>query len=110
MTNQQNKVRVAIIGVDNCASSFVQGVEYYKNASDDVEVPGLMHVNLGGYHINDIEFSKAAFDAVRCAKLALDRGISGPLHEASAYFMKSPPVQYTDEQARVMVEEFISGV
>ena len=49
-------------------------------------------------------------DAVRCAKMALDRGISGPLHEASAYFMKSPPVQYTDEQARVMVEEFISGV
>ena len=54
MTNQHNKVRVAIIGVGNCASSFVQGVEYYKNASDDVEVPGLMHVNLGGYHISDI--------------------------------------------------------
>ena len=50
MTNQHNKVRVAIIGVGNCASAFVQGVEYYKNASDDVEVPGLMHVNLGGYH------------------------------------------------------------
>ena len=55
------KVRVAIIGVGNCASSFVQGVEFYKNAADDEFVPGLMHVNLGGYHICDIEFT-AAFD------------------------------------------------
>jgi myo-inositol-1-phosphate synthase len=55
------KIRVAIIGVGNCASSFVQGVEFYKNASEDDFVPGLMHVNLGGYHIRDIEFS-AAFD------------------------------------------------
>ncbi len=55
------KVRVAIIGVGNCASSFVQGVEFYKNASEDEFVPGLMHVNLGGYHVRDIEFS-AAFD------------------------------------------------
>jgi myo-inositol-1-phosphate synthase len=55
------KIRVAIIGVGNCASSFVQGVEYYKNAADNEFVPGLMHVNLGGYHISDIEFS-AAFD------------------------------------------------
>ena len=70
MTNQHNKVRVAIIGVGNCASSFVQGVEYYKNASDDVAVPGLMHVNLGGYHISDIEFS-AAFDVVE-GKVGLD--------------------------------------
>ncbi|MCK4428591.1 MAG: inositol-3-phosphate synthase, partial [candidate division Zixibacteria bacterium] len=56
-----DKVRVAIIGVGNCASSFVQGVEFYKNAKDDDFVPGLMHVNLGGYHIRNIEFS-AAFD------------------------------------------------
>ncbi len=55
------KVRVAIIGVGNCASSLVQGVNYYKNAKEEDFVPGLMHVNLGGYHINDIEFS-AAFD------------------------------------------------
>jgi len=55
------KVRVAIIGVGNCASSFVQGVEFYKNAKENEFVPGLMHVNLGGYHIRDIEFS-AAFD------------------------------------------------
>jgi myo-inositol-1-phosphate synthase len=55
------KVRVAIVGVGNCASSLVQGVQYYQNAPDDEFVPGLMHVNLGGYHIRDIEFS-AAFD------------------------------------------------
>jgi myo-inositol-1-phosphate synthase len=58
---QTDKVRVAIIGVGNCASSFVQGVEYYKNADPNKRVPGLMHVDLGGYHVRDIEFS-AAFD------------------------------------------------
>jgi myo-inositol-1-phosphate synthase len=58
---QSDKVRVAIIGVGNCASSFVQGVQYYKDASPDEPVPGLMHVDLGGYHVRDIEFS-AAFD------------------------------------------------
>jgi myo-inositol-1-phosphate synthase len=57
------KVRVAIIGVGNCASSLVQGVTYYQNAKDSDRVPGLMHVNLGGYHIRDIEFT-AAFDVV----------------------------------------------
>jgi myo-inositol-1-phosphate synthase len=56
-----SKVRVAIIGVGNCASSLVQGVHYYQNADEDQIVPGLMHVNLGGYHVRDIEFS-AAFD------------------------------------------------
>ncbi|MGH2836355.1 MAG: inositol-3-phosphate synthase, partial [Solirubrobacteraceae bacterium] len=54
-------MRVAIIGTGNCASSFVQGVEYYKNADPGQPVPGLMHVDLGGYHVRDIEFS-AAFD------------------------------------------------
>jgi myo-inositol-1-phosphate synthase len=53
------KIRVAIIGVGNCASSLVQGVEFYKKAKDDDFVPGLMHVNLGGYHIRDIEFVAA---------------------------------------------------
>jgi myo-inositol-1-phosphate synthase len=56
-----DKVRVALIGVGNCASSLVQGVEYYKDATTDDFVPGLMHVDLGGYHIRDVEFS-AAFD------------------------------------------------
>ena len=54
-------VNVAIIGVGNCASSLVQGVEFYKDAKEDEFVPGLMHVNLGGYHVRDIKFT-AAFD------------------------------------------------
>ncbi len=54
-------VKVAIVGVGNCASSLVQGIEYYKNAREDQFVPGLMHVNFGGYHIRDIKFV-AAFD------------------------------------------------
>jgi myo-inositol-1-phosphate synthase len=58
---QSDKVRVAIIGVGNCASSFVQGVHYYRDADPSHSVPGLMHVDLGGYHVRDIEFS-AAFD------------------------------------------------
>jgi myo-inositol-1-phosphate synthase len=58
---QGDKVRVAIVGVGNCASSFVQGVQYYRDADASEPVPGLMHVDLGGYHVRDIEFS-AAFD------------------------------------------------
>jgi myo-inositol-1-phosphate synthase len=58
---QEDKVRVAIIGVGNCASSFVQGVHYYRDADPAEQVPGLMHVDLGGYHVRDIEFT-AAFD------------------------------------------------
>lgn len=62
MSNEK-KVRVAIIGVGNCASSFIQGVQFYKDTPETERIPGLMHVNLGGYHVNDIEFS-AAFDVV----------------------------------------------
>src|SRR5437763_4814556 len=58
---QQDKVRAAIIGVGNCASSFVQGVHYYRDADPKESVPGLMHVDVGGYHVRDVEFS-AAFD------------------------------------------------
>ena len=65
-----DKVRVALIGVGNCASSLVQGVEYYKDAAKDDFVPGLMHVDLGGYHVSDVEFS-AAFD-VTTDKVGLD--------------------------------------
>jgi myo-inositol-1-phosphate synthase len=60
----EEKVRVAIIGVGNCANSLLQGVEYYKDADPDQFVPGLMHVDLGGYHIRDVEFT-AAFDVVK---------------------------------------------
>jgi myo-inositol-1-phosphate synthase len=55
------KVRVAIVGVGNCANSFIQGVQFYKDADPAEQVPGLMHVDLGGYHVRDIEFV-AAFD------------------------------------------------
>jgi myo-inositol-1-phosphate synthase len=67
---QKDKVRVAIIGVGNCANSLLQGVEYYKDASPKDSVPGLMHVDLGGYHISDIEFT-AAFDVVK-GKVGVD--------------------------------------
>src|SRR6185437_15734746 len=54
-------VRVAIVGVGNCASSLVQGVQYYQDADENVTVPGLMHVRLGPYHVRDVKFV-AAFD------------------------------------------------
>ncbi|MGH7666817.1 MAG: inositol-3-phosphate synthase [Candidatus Dormibacteria bacterium] len=66
------KVRVAIIGVGNCASSLIQGVEFYRRAKPEEAVPGLMHVDLGGYHVSDIEFS-AAFDIDR-EKVGYDLG------------------------------------
>jgi len=69
---QEHKVRVAIIGVGNCASSFVQGVHHYAAADPDQAVPGLMHVDLGGYHVSDIEFT-AAFDIDR-TKVGKDLG------------------------------------
>ncbi|HEU0026365.1 MAG TPA: inositol-3-phosphate synthase, partial [Ktedonobacterales bacterium] len=75
----KDKIRVAIVGAGNCASSLVQGVEYYRNAPEDAFIPGLMHVNLGGYHISDIEFV-AAFD-VDAAKVGKDLSeaiFSGP--------------------------------
>ncbi|HEY8646228.1 MAG TPA: inositol-3-phosphate synthase, partial [Gaiellaceae bacterium] len=67
---QQDKVRVAIIGVGNCANSFMQGLTYYKDAKPEEFVPGLMHVDLGGYHIRDIEVV-AAFDVVK-GKVGVD--------------------------------------
>ena len=66
------KIKVAIAGVGNCASSLVQGVEYYRGADPADTVPGLMHVVLGGYHVGDVEFV-AAFD-VDAAKVGLDLG------------------------------------
>jgi len=56
-----NKVRVAVVGTGNCASSLIQGVHYYRDASADETIPGLMHVTLGDYHVSDVEFV-AAFD------------------------------------------------
>jgi myo-inositol-1-phosphate synthase len=69
---QKDKVRVAIVGVGNCASAFVQGVNYYRDADPNEQVPGLMHVDLGGYHVRDIEFT-AAFD-IDSTKVGKDLG------------------------------------
>ncbi len=59
IVTNDGKVRVAIIGVGNCANSLIQGVHYYQDADEGERVPGLMHVNLGGYHVRDIEFTAA---------------------------------------------------
>jgi myo-inositol-1-phosphate synthase len=69
---ESKRVRVAIAGVGNCASSLVQGVEFYRNADPAERVPGLMHVDLGGYHVGDVEFV-AAFD-VDAQKVGVDLG------------------------------------
>jgi myo-inositol-1-phosphate synthase len=77
--SMHRKIRVAIAGVGNCASSLIQGVHYYAEASPEEKVPGLMHVDLGGYHVRDLEFV-AAFD-VDAAKVGKDLGeaiFSGP--------------------------------
>ncbi|HKH56587.1 MAG TPA: inositol-3-phosphate synthase, partial [Propionibacteriaceae bacterium] len=63
-------IRVAVVGVGNCASSLIQGVQYYRNASPEEDVPGLMHVQFGNYHVSDIAFA-AAFD-VDTKKVGLD--------------------------------------
>ena len=68
MANQP--IRVAIAGLGNCATSLIQGVEYYKDAAPDEQIPGLMHVNFGDYHVGDLDFV-AAFD-VDAAKVGLD--------------------------------------
>ena len=65
-----SKVRVAIAGLGNCANSLIQGVEYYKDADPELNVPGLMHVQLGDYHVGDVEFV-AAFD-VDASKVGQD--------------------------------------
>jgi myo-inositol-1-phosphate synthase len=66
----ENPIRVAIVGVGNCAASLVQGVQYYRDADPDSTIPGLMHVQFGKYHVNDVEFV-AAFD-VDSKKVGLD--------------------------------------
>ena len=76
MPSSNGKVRVAIIGVGNCANALLQGVEYYRNADPSQFVPGLMHVDLGGYHVGDIEFS-AAFDVATTRSAATSPRRSG---------------------------------
>ena len=127
------QINVAIIGVGNCASSLVQGIHKYANAGPDDSIPGIMHPVLGEYMSEVIEKAPGPTDdisgvlrdrevdvvvnyllagtedPIRCAKIAKDRGLAGPIVGPSAYFMKSPPVQYTDSEARQMVEDFVVG-
>ena len=70
ITTGKGDIRVAIVGVGNCANSLVQGVTYYKDAAVDQEIPGLMHAVVGGYHISNVKFV-AAFD-VDAKKVGLD--------------------------------------
>ena len=115
----KSKVRVAIAGVGNCASALVQGVEYYKNAKDDIPVPGLMHVKFGDYHIRDVEFV-AAFEVNKnkigkdladaiwaepncCAKFADVPKIgvkvmAGPILDGVAPHMTKPFYTYDEEE------------
>src|SRR5438309_8440782 len=83
----RRKVRVAILGAGNCASPLVQGIEYYRDAKPGASIPGLMHVDLGGYHISDIEFS-AAFDIDK-------EKVGKPLHEA-VFSGQNNTVKFTD--------------
>jgi len=112
-------VRVAIAGVGNCASALVQGVEYYKDSAEEEKVPGLMHVNFGGYHVRDIKFV-AAFEVDKrkigkdlgeaifkgpncCAKFAevprLNvKVLPGPILDGAAPHMREPFQIYDDEE------------
>jgi myo-inositol-1-phosphate synthase len=88
------KVRVAIIGVGNCASSFVQGLHYYRNAKATDRIPGLMHVNLGGYHISDVEISAAIdVDANKVGKDVSEAIVTWPNN--TVVFAKVPEMGVT---------------
>ncbi len=108
------KIKVAIAGVGNCASSLVQGIEYYRNADPAETVPGLMHVVLGGYHVGDVEFV-AAFD-VDAAKVGVDLGkaiFSGqnntvrfaPVPELGISVMRGPTFDGLGKYYRETIEE-----
>ena len=84
-----DKVRVAIVGVGNCASALIQGVYFYQDAKDDDFIPGLMHVNLGGYHIRDVEFV-AAFD-VDADKVGKDLSEAIFSGQNNTYVFHEPP-------------------
>jgi myo-inositol-1-phosphate synthase len=87
-----SRIRVAIVGVGNCASSLVQGVQYYRDAPDDEDVPGLMHVRFGDYHVGDIDFV-AAFD-VDQKKVGLD--LADAIHASENNTIKISDVPRTD--------------
>jgi len=97
------KVRVAIIAVGNCASSFVQGLHYYRNAKETDRIPGLMHVNLGGYHIKDVEIV-----AISSRKLKVARQWADKLGIAKAY--GSYEEMLADPDMKEMAEEELKGL
>jgi myo-inositol-1-phosphate synthase len=96
-----SKLRLAIVGVGNCASSLVQGLEYYKDANPEASVPGLMHVELGGYHIRDIEVV-AAFDvdAKKVGKDVAEAIASEPNN--TIRFADVPPTGVTVERGHTL--------
>jgi myo-inositol-1-phosphate synthase len=110
----RDPIRVAIAGVGNCASSLVQGIEYYRNADPAERVPGLMHVVLGGYHVRDVEFV-AAFD-VDAAKVGLDIGKAiftgqnntirfAPVGELGVQVLRGPTLDGLGKYYRQTIEE-----
>src|SRR5438128_8259263 len=107
----QPPVRVAVVGVGNCASALVQGVAKYRDASPDEFVPGLMHVDLGGYHVRDIQFV-AAFDVD-------SRKVGHDLSEAifaqpnnTVRFAEVPPTAVTVSRGRTLdgIGQYLSHV
>ena len=96
-----SKVRLAIVGMGNCASALVQGIEYYKDASPEERVPGLMHVDLGGYHIGDIEVV-AAFDvdAKKVGRDVAEAIYSEPNN--TVRFADVPPTGVTVQRGRTL--------
>ncbi len=115
------EIRVAIAGVGNCASALVQGVEYYKNRGEKAKVPGLMHVNFGGYHIKDIRFvaafdvnkqkigkdlSKAIFAGPNCCAKFTDvpslgvKVLAAPILDGVAPHMRTPFKSYNEKEVK----------
>ena len=99
------KIRVAVIGVGNCASSLVQGVAYYRSAKAGDRVPGVMHVDLGGYHIRDIEFSAAVdIDRNKVGK-DLSEAIFAPPNNTKVFYDK-----FTYDDVIVQMGNVLDGV
>src|SRR5437868_2111783 len=98
---RSGKVRVGIVGVGNCASSFVQGLTYYSHARANEPVPGLMHADLGGYHVSDIEIS-AAFD-VNANKVGRDVAEAIYIEPNNTHrFADAKPTGVTVERGRTL--------
>ena len=107
----EDKVRVAVIGVGNCANSLVQGVHYYRDADPGQFVPGLMHVDLGGYHVRDVEFT-AAFDVTE-EKVGLDLADAMWAHPNDTYRFADVPktgIKVSRGMTHDGIGKYLSGV